>query len=129
MSRNSKDRVVITGMGIISCTGNTVNEFWNSLLNGESGIDYLTQLNTDDYSCKIGGEIKNFDPFVLSVVNESSMHNVPQGSESHFKVLIVSDDFKNINNIKRHQTVYKALKSVMESIHALSISSLYLHLT
>lgn len=67
--------------------------------------------------------IKNFDPFVLSVVNESSMHNVPKGSESHFKVLIVSDDFKNINNIKRHQTVYKALKSVMESIHALSINT------
>ena len=62
MSRNNKDRVVVTGMGIISCAGNTVNEFWNSLLNGESGIDYLTQLNADDYSCKIGGEIKKFDP-------------------------------------------------------------------
>ena len=37
--------------------------------------------------------------------------------------MIVSDDFKNINNIKRHQTVYKALKSVMESIHALSINT------
>ena len=62
MSRNNKDRVVITGMGIISCAGNTVNEFWNSLLNGESGIDYLTQLNVDDNSCKIGGEIKKYDP-------------------------------------------------------------------
>ena len=41
--------------------------------------------------------IKNFDPFVLSVVNESSMHNVPKGSESHFKVLIVSDDFKTVS--------------------------------
>ena len=49
-------------MGVISCVGNTVNEFWDSLLNGKSGIDYLKQLNTDNYSCKIGGEIKNFDP-------------------------------------------------------------------
>jgi 3-oxoacyl-[acyl-carrier-protein] synthase II len=57
-----KKRVVITGMGVISCVGNTVNEFWDSLLNGKSGIDYLKQLNTDNYSCKIGGEIKNFDP-------------------------------------------------------------------
>ena len=59
---DNKKRVVITGMGVISCAGKTVKEFWNSLLNGKSGIDYLKQLNTDNYSCKIGGEIKNFDP-------------------------------------------------------------------
>ena len=59
---DNKKRVVITGMGVISCVGNTVKEFWDSLLNGKSGIDYLEQLNTENYSCKIGGEIKNFDP-------------------------------------------------------------------
>ena len=59
---DNKKRVVITGMGVISCVGNTVKEFWDSLLNGKSGIDYLKQLNTEYYSCKIGGEIKNFDP-------------------------------------------------------------------
>ena len=59
---DNKKRVVITGMGVISCAGNTVKEFWDSLLNGKSGIDYLKQLNTENYSCKIGGEIKNFDP-------------------------------------------------------------------
>tara|TARA_B100000683_G_scaffold64862_1_gene63347 strand:+ start:744 stop:1994 length:1251 start_codon:yes stop_codon:yes gene_type:complete len=59
---DNKKRVVITGMGVISCAGKTVKEFWDSLLNGKSGIDYLKQLNTDNYSCKIGGEIKNFDP-------------------------------------------------------------------
>ena len=59
--------------------------------------------------------IKNFDPFVLSVVNESSMHNVPQGSESRFKVLIVSDDFKIFNIKKSNQTVYKGLKLFLDS--------------
>ena len=59
---DNKKRVVITGMGVISCVGNTVKEFWDSLLNGKSGIDNLKQLNTENYSCKIGGEIKNFDP-------------------------------------------------------------------
>ena len=59
---DNKKRVVITGMGVISCAGNTVKEFWDSLLNGKSGIDYLKQLNTENYSCKIGGEIKGFDP-------------------------------------------------------------------
>ncbi len=62
--------------------------------------------------------IDAFNPSVLSVINESYMHNVPDGSESHFKVVLVSDNFKNIKDIERHQAVYKALNNVMESIHA-----------
>tara|TARA_B100000941_G_scaffold286611_1_gene260481 strand:- start:7772 stop:9019 length:1248 start_codon:yes stop_codon:yes gene_type:complete len=61
MNENKK-RVVITGMGIISCAGNTVKEFWDSLLNGKSGIEYIKQIDTENYSCKVGGEIKDFDP-------------------------------------------------------------------
>ena len=68
---DNKKRVVITGMGVISCVGNTVKEFWDSLLNGKSGIDYLKQLNTENYSCKIGGEIKNFDPLNFMDKKES----------------------------------------------------------
>ena len=67
--------------------------------------------------------IDTFDPSILSVINESYMHNVPEGSESHFKVVIVSKSFKDIKNIKRHQEIYKALKNIMESIHALSIQA------
>ena len=62
MNKNIKNRVVVTGMGIISCVGKTVNDFWSSLIKGESGIDYLKQVNTEGYSCKIGGEVDNFDP-------------------------------------------------------------------
>ena len=77
---------------------------------------------------KIENTIKNllidaFDPSVLSITNESYMHNVPDGSESHFKVILVSDNFKNIKDIERHQAVYKALNNVMKSIHALSIQT------
>ena len=62
MNKNIKNRVVVTGMGIISCAGKTVNDFWASLVKGKSGIDYLKQVNTEGYSCKIGGEVDNFDP-------------------------------------------------------------------
>ena len=65
--------------------------------------------------------IDSFDPSILSIINESYMHNVPEWSESHFKVVLVSYNFKNIKNVERHQAVYKSLKNVMESIHALSI--------
>ena len=67
--------------------------------------------------------IDSFDPSVLSIINESYMHNVPEGSESHFKVVIVSKYFKDIENIKRHKEIYKALKNIMESIHAISIQA------
>ena len=55
-------KVVITGMGIVSCLGDNVDDFWTNLLNGRSGIDYLKQVVTEGYSCKIGGEVWNFEP-------------------------------------------------------------------
>ena len=60
-------------------------------------------------------------PSVLNIVNESFMHNVPTGSESHFKLIIVSDAFKDLSNVNRHQLVYRSLDKIMDEIHALSI--------
>ena len=57
----------------------------------------------------------------LKIINESFMHNVPEGSESHFKVVIVSQDFLNLTMIQRHKLVYKKLDNLMAKIHALSI--------
>ena len=67
--------------------------------------------------------INKFNPSILSITNESYMHNVSKGSESHFKVVIVSNSFQNTSKIKQHQSIYKALDDVMNSIHALSIFS------
>lgn len=58
----------------------------------------------------------------LDVVNESYMHNVPEGSESHFKVTIVSDEFADMSLINRHRRVNEVLASELQNnIHALSI--------
>ncbi|KAM7363352.1 bolA-like protein isoform 2-T2 [Cochliomyia hominivorax] len=47
---------------------------------------------------------KNLQPVHLEVINESYMHNVPKGAETHFKVLIVSDKFEDLPLIKnKHQ--------------------------
>ena len=77
---------------------------------------------------KVESTIKNllidkFNPSLLSITNESYMHNVPEGSESHFKIVLVSDSFKDISKIKQHQKIYKVLGKLMNSIHALSIYS------
>ncbi len=51
------------------------------------------------------------------------MHNVPPNSETHFKLVIVSNDFTELTNVKRHQCIYKALNDTMTRIHALSIQA------
>lgn len=63
---------------------------------------------------------EGLSPLVLKVINESPNHNVPEGSESHFRVLIVSHQFQNLSSVKRHQLVYKLLKKELEIIHAFS---------
>lgn len=64
---------------------------------------------------------ENFKLTSLKIVNESFMHNVPEGSESHFKIVIVSDNFIKKSLIQRHKEIYKALGEIMNDIHALSI--------
>ena len=66
-----------------------------------------------------------FSPDVLDIVNESSMHNVPEGSESHFKVIIVSDIFAGLRPVQRQQRVYQVLSEELAGgIHALTMQTL-----
>lgn len=65
-----------------------------------------------------------FSPNVLDVINESSNHNVPKGSETHFKVVVVSTAFEGKLAVKRHRLVYDAMGELMTKkpgVHALSI--------
>lgn len=56
------ERVVITGMGVISPLGNTVEQFWNRLAAGESGISPITTFDTAHFKTKIAGSVQEFDP-------------------------------------------------------------------
>lgn len=61
-------------------------------------------------------------PEFLKVINESDMHNVPTGSESHFKVTIVSDRFDGLRLVARHRLVNQTLADELANhIHALAI--------
>ncbi|KXF79806.1 transcriptional regulator BolA [Enterovibrio coralii] len=63
-----------------------------------------------------------FSPIYIEVKNESYMHNVPEGSESHFKVTIVSSDFDGQRLIARHRAVNTTLADELKNdIHALAI--------
>ena len=62
-------RVVITGMGVISPIGNDVETYWNNLLEGVCGIDYIKSIPTDDLPVKIAGEVKDFNPADYGIEN------------------------------------------------------------
>ena len=62
------------------------------------------------------------DAMHLDVVNESNNHNVPPGSESHFKVVLVSNEFEGQSLIARHRTINKLLEDELKNqIHALAL--------
>lgn len=55
-------KVVVTGMGAVTPIGNNVEEYWNSLKSGKSGIDYIKNIDTSTIDVKIGAEVKAFHP-------------------------------------------------------------------
>lgn len=58
---------------------------------------------------------------LLEVVNESPNHQVPEGAETHFRVLIVSSDFQGLSVVQRHQKVYQILEEELKGpVHAFS---------
>ncbi|HTJ14422.1 MAG TPA: beta-ketoacyl-ACP synthase II [Dinghuibacter sp.] len=56
-------RVVVTGMGALTPLGNNVPDFWNGLINGVSGADFIKAFDVSKFKTKFGCELKNFDPF------------------------------------------------------------------
>ncbi|ANI28309.1 transcriptional regulator BolA [Yersinia entomophaga] len=63
-----------------------------------------------------------FEPVHLEVINESYRHNVPAGSESHFKVVIVSDKFAGERFLNRHRAIYGVLSEELAGeVHALAL--------
>ncbi len=57
----SRRRVVVTGLGIVSPLGSTVDTAWDGIVNGRSGIGPITRLDVSAFPCRIGGEVKGFD--------------------------------------------------------------------
>jgi beta-ketoacyl-acyl-carrier-protein synthase II len=57
-----KKRVVITGIGVVSPLGIGKEKFWDSLVNGHSGVSKITSFDTTNFACKIAAEVKDFNP-------------------------------------------------------------------
>lgn len=65
---------------------------------------------------------KSFDIDYLLLENESHMHSVPENSETHFKLVLVSPGFEGKRKVARHQAVYALVTQLMnEGLHALAL--------
>tara|TARA_R110002167_G_scaffold122676_6_gene301272 strand:+ start:273 stop:1535 length:1263 start_codon:yes stop_codon:yes gene_type:complete len=69
-------RVVITGMGVITPIGNSLNEFWSNLVAGKSGVDTITKFDTKHYKTKFAAEVKNFEPNNYFERNEARKYDL-----------------------------------------------------
>jgi len=58
----NRNRVVVTGLGAITPLGLNVDQYWQGLIEGRSGIGPITHFDSSDLSCKVAGEVKGFDP-------------------------------------------------------------------
>src|SRR5574340_1419096 len=71
----SKRRVVVTGLGIISPVGNSVDQAWQAIVAGKSGVGPITQFDASNYPTRIAAEVKNFDPAQRSEEHTSELQS------------------------------------------------------
>lgn len=66
--------------------------------------------------------LAEFQPVHLEIINESHMHSVPPGSETHFKVILAAAAFSGKRQVQRHQAIYKCLAEELQNgVHALAL--------
>jgi len=76
-------RVVVTGIGYVTPLGTEIETVWRRLLNGESGVGYITLFDASNFPTKISAEVRDWD---LSDVGEDPEHWKYQGRHTHFAV-------------------------------------------
>jgi len=69
-----ENRVVVTGLGVISPTGNDISSFWDGMKKGKSGIDRIKAFDPTNYDSKIAGEVKNFNPESFGIHKKALKH-------------------------------------------------------
>ncbi|MCK5254586.1 MAG: beta-ketoacyl-[acyl-carrier-protein] synthase II, partial [Deltaproteobacteria bacterium] len=64
-------RVVITGLGLISPLGLTLEDNWKSLINGKSGVEFISSFDCSSWQVNVAGEVKDFSPDCLPCKKKS----------------------------------------------------------
>ncbi|HKO44278.1 MAG TPA: beta-ketoacyl-ACP synthase II [Pyrinomonadaceae bacterium] len=84
-------RVVVTGLGLITPVGNSVEETWTSLMSGRSGVDYIKKFDTEKFPVKFAAEIKDFDPLHYIAKKEARK----MGAFIHYAIAAATEAMKD----------------------------------
>jgi 3-oxoacyl-[acyl-carrier-protein] synthase II len=84
-------RVVVTGLGLITPVGNSVEDTWSALLAGRSGLDYIKKFDTEKFPVRFAAEIKNFDP--LNYVEKKEARKM--GAFIHYAIAAADEAVKD----------------------------------
>ncbi len=99
-----KKRVVITGLAALSPIGNTLDETWNNLLAGKSGIGPITRFDASEYAARIAGEVKGFNPELYIGAKEARRMDIfVQYAVAAAKMLLENANYK-IDEKNAHRT-------------------------
>ncbi|XP_066939669.1 bolA-like protein DDB_G0274169 isoform X2 [Macrobrachium rosenbergii] len=103
----------------------SLTHYWraSAFIHSHRGSTARVMVSVGPVELSIKNKIESaLKPSYLEIINESYMHNVPPQSETHFKVVVVSEAFSNVPLIKRHRLVNEVLSEELSSqVHALSI--------
>jgi 3-oxoacyl-[acyl-carrier-protein] synthase II len=86
-------RVVITGMGVISPLGNSLDEFWKNIVAGKSGVDFITKFDTTNFKTKFAAEVKGFAAVNYFEKNEARKYDL----FTQYAVAAADEAIKNAN--------------------------------
>jgi len=92
-----KRRVVVTGLGLVTPVGLTVESTWAALMEGRSGVDYIKKFDTEKFSVKIAAEVKDFDP--LKFVEKKEARKM--GAFIHYAIAAADEAIYNSGLIER----------------------------
>ena len=99
------DRVVVTGIGMVTAAGKSVEETWKRVLSGETAIDTITRFDISNFKASLAAEIKDFDPelFVEEKKDVRRMDRYCQYALAavHEAVVFSGIDFKNDNRLDK----------------------------
>ena len=84
-------RVVVTGLGLVTALGNSVEATWSAILRGESGADFIKRFDTEKFSVKFACEVKNFDP--LNYIEKKEIKRM--GAFTHYAIAASDEAVKD----------------------------------
>jgi len=98
-------RVVVTGMGIMSPCGKTVEENWENIIAGRPGIDTIKAFDVSDYNSQVGGEVKDFDPVEYIGKKESRRMD----RSSHLAIAASVEAVRDVDTDKINQSDFAVI--------------------